>query len=297
MATLREIRRRIRSVKNISQVTRAMQMVAAAKMQRAQEQTLATRPYAEKAWSLLVHLAAQRAAGEPLHPLLQERPVQAVGMLLITADKGLCGGYNHNILREAHDYIDRSPHPVRLVVVGRRGRDYMARAGQQIVAEFCNMPPQPGLMDITPISHVLMEEFLAGTVDRVVVAYTQFVNTLVQRPVIRPLLPIRYALEADTVISPDDAHAPEYIYEPDPRTILDTVVPRFTEIQVYQTILEATASEHSARMVAMRNATENAMELLDHLTLAYHRARQAAITREMLDIASGAEALKQARQR
>jgi F-type H+-transporting ATPase subunit gamma len=294
LATLREIRRRIRSVKNISQVTRAMQMVAAAKMQRAQEQTLATRPYAEKAWALLVHLASQRTGGEPLHPLLRERPVQAVGMLLITADKGLCGGYNHNILHEAHDFIDRSPYPVRLVVVGRRGCDYMARAGMKVVASFTNMPSQPTLMDITPISHVLLEEFLSGAVDRVVIAYTRFVNTLVQRPAIRHLLPIRYALDAGAV---GVAERPtEYIYEPDPRTILETVVPRFTEIQVYQAILESTASEHSARMVAMRNATENAMDLIDALTLAYHRARQAAITREMLDIASGAEALRRARQ-
>lgn len=294
MATLREIRRRIRSVRNISQVTRAMQMVAAAKMQRAQDQTLATRPYAEKAWSLLVHLASQRTGGEPLHPLLQERPVQTVGMLLITADKGLCGGYNHNVLREAHDFIDRSPCPVRLVVVGRRGCDYMARAGMKVVASFTNMPSQPTLMDITPVCRVLLEEFLSGAVDQVVIAYTQFVNTLVQRPAIRHLLPIRYVLCTGPVEMVEQPA--EYIYEPDPRTILETVVPRFTEIQVYQAILESTASEHSARMVAMRNATENAEELMDALTLVYHRARQAAITREMLDIASGAEALRQARQ-
>ncbi len=271
-----------------------MQMVAAAKMQRAQEQTLATRPYAEKAWALLVHLASQRAAGEPLHPLLQERPVQTVGMLLITADKGLCGGYNHNILREAHDFIDQSPYPVRLVVVGRRGCDYMARAGMKVVASFTNMPSQPRLMDVTPISRVLLEEFLSGAVDQVVIAYTRFVNTLVQRPTIRHLLPIRYALRTEG--APAEAQPVEYIYEPSPRAILETVVPRFTEIQVYQAVLESTASEHSARMVAMRNATENAEELMDALTLAYHRARQTVITREMLDIASGAEALRRARQ-
>ncbi|MGQ9457351.1 MAG: ATP synthase F1 subunit gamma [Anaerolineae bacterium] len=294
MATLREIRRRIRSVRNISQVTRAMQMVAAAKMQRAQERTRATRPYAEKAWALLVHLASQRMGKGPLHPLLQERPVQTVGMLLITADKGLCGGYNHNILHEAHDFIDRSPYPVRLVVVGRRGCDYMARAGMKILASFTNMPSQPSLMDVTPISCILLEEFLSGAVDQVVIAYTRFVNTLVQRPAIRHLLPIRYALAARE--AEVEARLAEYIYEPDPRTILETVVPRFTEIQVYQAVLESTASEHSARMVAMRNATENAEELMDALTLAYHRARQATITREMLDIASGAEALKRARQ-
>ncbi|MGQ9586453.1 MAG: ATP synthase F1 subunit gamma [Anaerolineae bacterium] len=297
MATLREIRRRIRSIRNISQVTRAMQMVAAAKMQRAQDQVLATRPYSDKAWELLVHLAGQRAAGEPLHPLLQERPIKTVGLLLITADKGLCGGYNHNVIRETYGYIERCPHPVRLVVVGRRGRDYMRRAGVHPVAEFTDLPPQPGLLDVTPISHMVLQEFRDGQVDQVVLAYTRFVNTLVQRPVIQPLLPIRHrALEEPCKDVPGGPAPVEYIYEPDPATILNTVIPRFTEIQVYQAILEATASEHSARMVAMRNATENAEQLIGDLTLVYHRARQATITREMLDIASGAEALQRARE-
>jgi len=274
-----------------------MQMVAAARMRRAQDQVLATRPYSEKAWELLTHLDGQRGTGEPLHPLLEARPVRTVGLLLISADKGLCGGYNHNVIREAYEYVERSPHPVKLVVVGRRGRDYIVRAGLDCVAKFTDLPPRPTLADITPISHVLIQEFLDGTVDRVVLVYTEFVNTLVQHPTIRPLLPIRHPSLEVNGDQPQEGMAGdpapvEYIYEPDPRTILDTVIPRFTEIQIYQAILESTASEHSARMVAMRNATQNAEQLMEDLTLAYHRARQSTITREMLDIATGAEALK-----
>jgi F-type H+-transporting ATPase subunit gamma len=297
VATLREIRRRIRSIKNISQVTKAMQMVAASKMRRAQEQALATRPYAAKSWALLTHLAAQRSAGEPLHALLQVRRVNTVGVLLIASEKGLCGGYNHNINHLAYEYVQHSPNPAKLVVVGRRGRDFVVRAGLDLTAEFTGLPPQARLSDITPISHILISDFLNGTFDQVVVAYTHFVNTLVQKPVVRTLLPVQHASlgqpggEGPSPVA--EAMPVEYIYEPDPRTVLDTVIPRFTEIQIYQALLEATASEHSARMVAMRNATDNAQRLIEDLTLSYHRARQTAITREMLDIASGAEALKQ----
>ena len=280
-----------------------MQMVAAAKMRRAQEQVLATRPYSEKAWDLLTHLASQRAAGEPLHPLLQTRPVNTTGLLLVTGDRGLCGGYNHNIIRATLEYIEQSSVPVKLVVVGRKGCDYAVRAGLEPLAHFMNLPTRPAITDITPISHILIQEFLNGTLDKIVMAYTDFVNTLVQVPIIRPLLPIRHTEMPPEREEPGSrasesaaVEAVEFIYEPDPRTILDTVVPRFTEIQVYQAILEAIASEHSARMVAMRNATDNAQGLIEDLTLSYNRARQASITSEMLDIATGAEALSKARE-
>ncbi|MGC9334025.1 MAG: ATP synthase F1 subunit gamma [Anaerolineae bacterium] len=300
MPSTREIRRRIRSVKNISQVTRAMQMVAASKMRRAQEQVLATRPYTEKAWEVLSNLAAQRGADEDAHPLLQVRDVELIGIVLITADKGLCGSYNHNMIQAAWRYIRELPYPVELITVGKRGRDAMWRLRQNIVAEFSDLPAQPRLLDITPIAHTVMEGFVSGRYDIVYLAHTDFINTLVQRPAIWQLLPIRPLHVGVTPVSQYRSQAPpaptvEYIYEPDPRTILDSVLPRFTELQVYQAILEALASEHSARMVAMRNATENANELLADLTLTYNRARQEAITKEMLDIAGGAEALSQAR--
>ena len=298
MASIREIRRRIRSVKNISQVTRAMQMVAASRMRRAQEQVLATRPYAAKAGEMLTHLAAQRGVDESLHPLLQHRDeIQRAGMVLITGDKGLCGSYNHNMIQKAWHFISESPYPVELITVGKRGRDAMWRLEQKIVAEFSNLPPQPGLLDIAPIARTAVQGFISGQFDVVYLAYTSFVNTLTQRPQIWPLLPLR-PLPGDTAslarYEQADAAVGEYIYEPDPETILSTVLPRFTELQIYQAVLESLASEHSARMVAMRNATENANDLLADLTLTYNRARQEAITKEMLDIAGGAEALSKA---
>jgi F-type H+-transporting ATPase subunit gamma len=301
LPSTREIRRRIRSVKNISQVTRAMQMVAASKMRRAQEQVLATRPYTEKAWQVLSNLAAQRGVDETTHPLLQIREeIKTVGMVLITSDKGLCGSYNHNMIQAASRFINELPYPVELITVGRRGRDAMWRRRQTIVAEFSELPPQPRLLDITPISRTIMDGFISGEYDIVYLAHTDFINTLTQRPAIWQLLPIHPLQLGVSPVSEYRDTRPseetvEYIYEPDPHTILDTVLPRFTELQVYQAVLESLASEHSARMVAMRNATENAEELLGDLTLTYNRARQEAITKEMLDIAGGAEALSKTR--
>ncbi|MGD2040490.1 MAG: ATP synthase F1 subunit gamma [Anaerolineae bacterium] len=299
MPSTREIRRRIRSVKNISQVTRAMQMVAASKMRRAQEQVLATRPYSEKAWEILTHLSAQKGVDESVHPLLMAREqIETVGILLITADKGLCGSYNHNMTQATSHFIKELPYPVELVTIGKRGRDAMWRMGYNIVSEFSDLPPQPRLLDITSIARTVMDAFVSGQMDVVYLAHTDFINTLTQRPAIWQLLPIR---PLSLGVSPtseyrdlrEEIQEIEYIYEPDPYTILSTVLPRFTELQIYQAILESLASEHSARMVAMRNATENANELLDDLTLTYNRARQEAITKEMLDIAGGAEALTQ----
>jgi len=297
LPSTREIRRRIRSVKNISQVTRAMQMVAASKMRRAQEQVLATRSYSEKAWHVLSNLAAQRGVDETTHPLLEVRDeIKNVGMVLITSDKGLCGSYNHGMVQQALRFIREVPYPVELITVGMRGRDTMWRLGQTIVAEYSEIPPTPRLLDVTAIARTGMEGYISGQFDAVYLAHTDFINTLVQRPAIWQLLPIRPLDLGVTPISEHRGGEPgqatvEYIYEPNPRAILDTVLPRFTELQVYQALLESLASEHSARMVAMRNATENANDLLADLTLTFNRARQEAITEEMLDIVGGAEAL------
>jgi F-type H+-transporting ATPase subunit gamma len=300
LATVREIRRRIKSVKNIAQVTRAMQAVAASRMRRAQEAVLSTRPYAQRAWTLLTHLAAQRGETEELHPLLQARPVNRVALLLLTSDRGLCGAFNTNIIRKALEYVEALAVPVDVVAVGRKGRDVMLRRGQSLMAEFSNLSAQPTLMDVTPIARVALEGFLDGTYDAVWLAYTDFINTLRQEPVVKRLLPLmptemERQVMAEYVDEAKEVEAPEYIYEPDPRTILDTVVPRFTELQVYQAVLESIASEHSARMVAMRNATENAEALTQDLQLTYNKARQQSITSEIMDIAGGAEALAQAR--
>ncbi|MBC7259376.1 MAG: ATP synthase F1 subunit gamma [Chloroflexi bacterium] len=303
MSSIREIRRHIRSVRNISKVTRAMQMVAASKMRRAQEQVLATRPYAQKSWELLTHLAALAVRTEQEeHPLLAVRPVQAVGLVVITSDKGLCGGYNHNLLRVVTDYLQAQEKPVKVITVGRKGRDFMLRTRVNLVADFTGVPALPTLLDVLPIARTVLDDYLAGVYDEVLLAYTDFVNTLVQRPVIRRLLPLRVAGDlteqavSEYVESGPRVRIPEYIYEPDPQAVLAQIVPRFTELQIYQAILESIASEHSARMVAMRNATDNANELLDQLTLSFNRARQTAITKEILDIVGGAEALAKAAQ-
>jgi len=305
LATLHEIRRRINSVKNIGQVTRAMQAVSASKMRRAQAQVKGTRAYAEKAWEVLTHLAAQRKVGEELHPLLQVRPLhkvaqQPVALVVLTGDRGLCGAFNHNIIAKAVGFIEASEWPVKLVTVGRKGRDFMHRRGEDIVAEFTAIPDRPRLVDVTPIARVAIDGFLEGRFDQVYLAYSDFINVLNQQPTVKRLLPIMPS-EIETQAMAEYIEgvrllpATEYIYEPDPHSILDEVLPRFTELQIYQAILESIASEHSARMVAMRNASDNAEELVEGLTLDFNKARQRAITLEIMDIAGGAEALAQAR--
>lgn len=299
MPSLREIKRRIKGVDNISQVTRAMQTVAAAKMRRAQEKALASRYYAQRAWEILTHLANQPSAFESLHPLLKKRPVENVCLILVTADRGLAGGYNSNIIRTATQFIEQSDQPVSLITVGKRGRDYMNRHGQTIIAEFSDLPDRPPLSDILPITQVAVSDFLEGKFDTVYIAYTNFVNTVTLEPEIKVLLPLHPQSLADQAGAGHlDAQrrtaSSVYIYEPNPEDLLDVVLTRFLEWQIYQAVLEAQASEHSARMVAMRNATDNATELVSDLKLVYNRARQEAITKEMLDIAGGAEAQKQA---
>ncbi len=289
METLREIRRHIRSVRNISQITRAMEMVAASKMHRAQQQAMASKAYAQKAWEVLTYLAGQPGGIE--HPLYEVRPVRATGIILITSDRGLCGPYNHNILRETSKFMleqmDKGVE-LRLITVGRKGRDFMLRYGHNVIAEFTKVRDRPTIMEIAPIARIAMEEFTSGRVDEVYIAYTRFISTMNQIPTLKKLLPIERP-------APEERLAALYIFEPDPQTVLGEVLPRFTELQVYQAILEAQASEHSARMIAMRNATENAQELINELTIRFNKVRQWNITREMMDIAGGAEALRKAK--
>ena len=299
MATAQEIRRRIQSVRNMAQVTRALQAVAASKVRKAQAAVLATRAYSQSAWQVIVHLAA--ASDEALHPLLTRRaPVERILIVLIAGDRGLCGAYNQNVVRTALDFIARRGIPVRYITVGRRARDIMWRMGAEVVAEFHDIPVVASFSDVSAIARAAIDEFLEGRVDEVHLARTDFVNLLVQRPVIQRLLPLSPAepeeMQAmmEYIVDVQPAPVIEYIYEPDAATILEAVLPRFTELQVYQAVLEAQASEHAARMVAMSNATENAAALVDDLTLDYNKARQQAITREILDIAGGAEALAQA---
>jgi len=298
VATARDIRRRIQSIRNLGQVTRALQAVAASKVRKAQAAVLATRAYSNAAWEVIVNLGA--ATEGMLHPLLTcPTSLERVLIVLITGDRGLCGAYNHNVVRTTLEFARELGVPVRYITLGRRGRDILWRMGAEVVAEFHGLPALPKLADVSAVARAAIQEFLEGGADEVYVARTDFVNMLVHRPVIQRLLPLR-PTELDTqvmmecVVDFEPAHVTDYIYEPDAATVLEAVLPRFTELQVYQAVLEAHASESAARMVAMRNATENAGVLVDDLTLVYNKARQRAITREILDIAGGAEALTQA---
>jgi F-type H+-transporting ATPase subunit gamma len=300
MASEREIRRRIRSVKNISQITRALEAVSASRVRRAQAQVLATRPYAEKAWQVLTHLASQPSQDVRAHPLLTRHDeIFNVGIVLLTSDRGLCGAFNLNMVRATMDFIESHGKPVQLITVGRKGRDLMWRAGYKIVAEFSRLPANPTVLDITPIARTAIDDFLMGRTDEVWLAYTDFINTLRQKPTVKRLLPIQPGEVETQAVGEyvEDVSAlsgAEYIYEPTPAEILEAVLPSFTELQIYQAVLESLASEHSARMMAMRTATENSEALVDDLTLSYNKARQQAITSEILDIAGGAEALVKA---
>ncbi len=300
MASTREIRKRIRSVKNIAQITRALEASSASRVRRAQARVLASRAFAEKAWEILLNVQNAGGQGAALHPLLTPRDeIRKIKVVLITSDRGLAGAFNTNIIRVARRFAERLKMPVEWVAVGRKGRDSLIRAGQPLAAEFSDISQEPSLATIMPIARLVMDDFLAGNVDEVFVAYTDYVNTLTQRPVVSRLLPLIPYQTEDQVAAEYIKNAPQvstggrdYEYEPNPAAILDEIVPRFTQLQLYQALLESQASEHSARMVAMRNASDNAAGLIEDLTLVYNKARQAGITNEILDIVGGAQALQ-----
>ena len=281
MPSLRDIRRRIRSVKNTAQITKAMEMVAASRMRRAQQRVLAARPYSEAMRSLICELAAVSARAEALHPLLVQREVDTVGVILLTSDRGLAGALNTNTIRRGTELILEQTVDIQLITVGRKGQDFMARRGHQLLATFTRLGDRPDYMDIVPIARVVMDSYLDGVMDVCHIVYPKFVSTLAQKPEVVQLLPL-------TATAPEE-NTLDYIYEPDPRSILEALLPRYVEVQIYQAVLEAVASEQSARMVAMRNANDNAKELIQGLTLSYNKARQANITREVTEIAAASE--------
>jgi F-type H+-transporting ATPase subunit gamma len=292
MASAREMRVRIRSVKNISQVTRALEAVSASKVRKAMAAVSATRAYASKAWQVLTHIASQPGR-ENLHPLLTRRTqVRNVLVLVVSGDRGLAGAYNTNVIRYVTQRFGVSESPVRYIAVGRKGRDMLMRRRRQVIAEFSNLPAAPSFADVSAIGRMAVDEFLKGEADEVYLIYTDFINMARQEAVVKKLLPLEVGDETGRV--QDFTHqrlTAAYIYEPTEREILDEIIPRFTALQVYQAILESQASEHAARMVAMRNATDNALELVGDLQLQYNKARQQTITNDLLDIAGGAEAL------
>jgi F-type H+-transporting ATPase subunit gamma len=296
MASAREVKLRIRSIKNIAQVTRALQAVSASKVQKAMQAMLSTRPYATKAWQVLTHIAGQPGR-EMMHPLLSERDqVENVLVVMVSGDRGLAGAYNTNIVRFALEKFGKYPVPLRYITVGRKGRDMIIRRGGKIMAEFSNLPAAPTFADVSAIGKLAVSEFLEGKVDEVYLVYTDFENMVLQIPRVKKLLPLEIDEGEDRVQTFGESRSgtsATYIYEPGQEEILDEIIPRFTALQVYQAVMESLASEHAARMVAMKNATENATELSSALQLEYNKARQQSITSEMLDIAGGAEALAQ----
>ena len=291
--SVRAIRDRIKSVRSTAKVTRAMELVAASKMRRAQDRALASRPYAERMTAVLSQLASYTAGGDgaALHPLLQQRPVQRMSYIHITSDRGLAGGLNANMNRAGATLVLRHQPDVSAITVipvGRKGRDFFARSGMPLAAEFTELGDFPDFEKVRPIAQVVMDDFLSGAVDQVFLGYQRFVNAAVQRPTTRQILPIvpPAAAEGQATRNVD------FIFEPSPERLLETLLPRYVEMQVYASILEARASEQSARMVAMRQATDAANEMVGALTLAYNKARQESITGELLDIVGGVAALE-----
>ncbi|MEC9237741.1 MAG: ATP synthase F1 subunit gamma [Chloroflexota bacterium] len=286
MPSVRDIRRRIRSVDNTAKVTNAMSLIAASKMRRAQNSVLEGRPYSVKIQEVIAHLAAQPMDdASSSQPLLAIRTVERATVLMISPDRGLCGGLHANLNRRVGQFILEQQVPVQAIAVGRKGRDFMARTNQHLKATFTDLGETPLLVDTNAISHMVIDSYCDGKTDEIYLAYTNFVSTMVQEPVIEKLLPI----------SPAELSSAErvgYIYEPDNLAVLQNLLPRFVEMQIYHAILEAIASEQSARMVAMRAATDNASELAGDLTLTMNKLRQESITNELLDLIGGQIALE-----
>jgi F-type H+-transporting ATPase subunit gamma len=288
----------------MQQITRAMEMVSAAKMRKAQQRVTASRPYSEQLRQIMSDLATQQPDPEQLaqFPLLQQRPVRNIELIVVTPDRGLTGALNTNILRRGSRFIlEETPPsgrvpaervagpggetraPVQVIAVGKKARDYFVRTRQDVIAEFIGIGDTTTLDAVRPIADIAIDDFVSGKVDAVYVVYSRFINTLVQRPEVLRILPVEPP-EAQEGYS-------DYIFEPSPEAVLNDLLPRYVEVQLYQAILEGIASEHSARMVAMRSASDNAKEIQQELTLSYNKARQAQITREVSEIAAGANAM------
>jgi len=313
----REIKRRLRSIKNTGQITRAMEMVATAKMRKAVANVLATRTYAGLAWDMLKEMVVRTDRNK--HPLLTHRDkIKRVGMVIITSNRGLCGGFNHQISNRANLYITR--HRAQdveveadLVAVGKRGRDIMWRHGHTVIAEFTKADITTRMDEVTPIAKLVIDDYLVGKYDKVVLAYTDFISAVTQKPRIKQLLPIEdeeMDVDLGAARSPIvPRHSPldnklgtrneelgtysyEYLFEPTPDEVLEDLLPRLIEVQLYQALLESDASEHSARMLAMHNASDAAQDMISGLTLTYNQARQSSITAELADITGGRVAVE-----
>ena len=281
MAGVRDIRRRIRSVRNMEQITKAMKMVSAAKLRKAQQKLSAARPYSNQLQGVLERLSQDSA--DASHPLLAKRPVQKVVYVLISSDRGLCGGYNANLIRKTSALIAESPQEVKLVTVGRKGRDFFRRGKIEFLAEFVALGDDPNFNQAKEIAQEVIRLYEQGEADEVYLMYNEFVSAMTQRPTQLKLLPIE---------KPEGKHGKQYIFEPSADEILARLLPKYVETQVFRTLLEGKASEQGARMTAMSSATDNAKDMIERLSLAMNRARQAAITKEISEIVGGAAALE-----
>jgi F-type H+-transporting ATPase subunit gamma len=283
MPSLLDIRRRIRSVKNTQQLTKAMKMVSAAKLRRAQERVMSARPYANQLRSVLASLTAK--IENISHPLLEVRPEERILAVVVTADRGLCGGFNSNIIKAAQTFlVENVANDKRMFSVGRKGRDYFKRRTVNIVSEHVNFFSKLGVADAREISQQIIEMYTKAEVDAVYLIYNEFKSVIQQRIVVERLLPLAGAEVAATSSTVD------YIFEQPPQEMLNRLLPRYVEIQVYRALLESAAAEHGGRMAAMDAASRNAGEMIDSLTLNMNRIRQAAITREIIEVVSGAGA-------
>jgi len=284
--SVRDIKRRISSVKNMRQITKAMEMVAAAKLRRAQTQVTANRPFTDKLREVLARVvsAARKSEAGLRHPLLEQREVKRVLYVVITADRGLAGGYNANIIRRLQSILDEETREVAVIAIGRKGRDYLRKKGVVPLREHVQLGDEIQYSVARSIAAELMDEFTSGRFDEINILYTEFISAMSQRPVVKRLLPVEApAGESDEAV--------EYIYEPSPERVINILLPRFVETEVFGALMEAKASELGARMTAMRNASDNATEMIEQLTLNYNRARQAGITKEISEIVGGAEAI------
>lgn len=292
MASARDIRRRIRSVKNTQQITKAMKMVAAAKLRRAQEAVTAARPYTKKLGQVLGRVSSA-AGGGISHPLMEVREVKETAYIMITADRGLCGGFNSNVIRRTTAELNKHGHP-GLIAVGRKGRDYFRRRNNvNMMAEYVNIGEHVNFGKAKEIAQLVIDKYTAGEVDEVYLIFSEFVNTLTQRPVTVKLLPIERPAEAEQAEGEETKKAMvSYMFEPDAEAVLGELLPKYIEVSIFRALLEAKAGEEGARMTAMDSATSNAKDMIDKLTLSLNRARQAAITKEISEIVGGAAALE-----
>lgn len=288
MAGTKEIRSKIASVKNTQKITRAMEMVAASKMRKTQETMRASKPYATKIYNVVRHIA--RANSEYRHPFMVERNIKRAGIIVVTSDRGLCGGLNANLLRETIRVMrewQQEGKAIDICAIGRKAQAFFKRVGGNVIASVDHLGDKPGVKDLIGIVKVMLDAFYKGEIDSLHVVYNEFVNTMTQKPVTRQLLPLPKSDEDSTTLG----HHWDYIYEPDARELLDGLLERYIELQVYQAVVENIACEQAAKMVAMKSATDNAGDLIKTFQLAYNKARQAAITQELAEIVGGSDAL------